>query len=215
MQIIETNIRFNGQLSNRTYTKYFVLHHAAHTNCSVYDVHQWHLNNGWSGIGYHFFISKDGKIYRGRPIYSVGAQCSGYNHNSIGICCEGNFEIERMSPEQKKAVAELLKYLHEIFKGAEIVGHSELKPTQCPGKNYPLAELKNYDKFFLNKGDKMEKEKIYNTLNEVPEWAKPTVKDLIESGALKGDTEGNLNITDDMIRSIIITIRYLTFKNLL
>lgn len=44
----------------------------------------------------------------------------------------------------------------------------------------------------------------YNSLEEIPEWGKTTVEKLINKGALKGDENGNLNITEEMLRTFVI-----------
>ncbi|MBQ8298678.1 MAG: S8/S53 family peptidase [Clostridia bacterium] len=44
----------------------------------------------------------------------------------------------------------------------------------------------------------------YNTLAEVPEWGKSTVEKLINKGALKGDENGNLNISEELLRTFVI-----------
>ena len=48
---------------------------------------------------------------------------------------------------------------------------------------------------------------IYNNLDEVPGWAKETVKKLINHGSLKGDTEGNLNLDLNLLRMLVINDR--------
>ena len=131
-----------GSMTKRKKTDLIVLHHAAATECSVEDVHRWHLANGWSGIGYHFFIRKDGSVWRGRPEDTVGAHTKGYNSTSIGICFEGNFETETMPDAQKRAGIELVAYLKEKYSVENVRGHGELKATACPGKNFPLDEMK-------------------------------------------------------------------------
>jgi len=75
--------------------KSIILHHALHPSCSIMDIHIWHLNNGWCGCGYHYFIRRDGQIWRGRPENKPGAHCkeSSMNFNSIGICLEGCYEF--------------------------------------------------------------------------------------------------------------------------
>ena len=45
--------------------------------------------NGWSDIGYHFFIEKDGYLRKGRPLCTQGAHCKGYN-DYVGICLQGS-----------------------------------------------------------------------------------------------------------------------------
>lgn len=145
MNIIEPKWSFTSGLSQRASTKYIALHHAEASSCSVYDIDAWHKEFGWSGIGYHFFVRKNGEIYRGRPIGSLGAHVKGMNNCSLGICAEGSYMKETMPAVQKKAIAELLDYLKtNFYPDAQIVGHREIGSSDCPGTNYPLDELKNY-----------------------------------------------------------------------
>ena len=44
----------------------------------------------------------------------------------------------------------------------------------------------------------------YKTLEDVPNWGKPTIEKLINKNALKGDENGNLNITNDLLRTLVI-----------
>ena len=62
MNIIEKTYNWNGSLKNRTSTKRIILHHAESKSCTADDIHRWHLANGWCGIGYHFFVRKDGDL---------------------------------------------------------------------------------------------------------------------------------------------------------
>lgn len=142
MQIIETDWKWKTSFGNRGSTKYIVLHHAAASTCSVADIHRWHQEKGWAGIGYHFFVRKDGSVYRGRPIGAVGAHCLGWNSNSIGICAEGNFQTDTMPDVQRNAILELIEYLKRIYPGVVVNGHRELDVTACPGINYPLTYIK-------------------------------------------------------------------------
>ena len=91
------NYSWNGKLSTRKSTTRIILHHAESSNCTADDIHQWHLNRGWIGIGYNFFVRKDGSIYRGRPENAVGSHASGANSNSIGICAEGRYMTETIT----------------------------------------------------------------------------------------------------------------------
>ena len=142
MKINKSNLSF-GSMSIRSKTKKLVLHHAAASKCSVDDVHRWHKNNGWSGIGYHFFVRKDGSIWEGRPLKYVGAHAYGNNSDSIGVCFEGNFENEKMPDVQKEAGKELVSYiLKEYPTITSVVRHKDLAATACPGKNFPFAEIK-------------------------------------------------------------------------
>lgn len=137
MDIIESKLNF-GKLETRKKTTYIILHHAAHSNCTVQDIHKWHINKLWSGIGYHFFITKDGIIYRGRPENAVGAHCKGYNYNSIGICVQGNYMNDIMPKIQSNAVSNLCKMLSQKYKIKKIYLHRELSKTNCPGINFKV-----------------------------------------------------------------------------
>lgn len=79
MNIIEKTYKWASKLSKRKSTKRIILHHAEAVKCTADDIHKWHLNNGWAGIGYHFFVRKDGSIYRGRPEDTLGSHAKGAN----------------------------------------------------------------------------------------------------------------------------------------
>lgn len=143
MTILDAGLKFNGEHRTRNSTNGIVLHHAGANVASVETVHNWHLGNGWIGIGYHFYVRKDGTIYRGRPDNWVGAHTYGHNSTKIGICAEGNFENEKMPPAQKNAIIELLAYIRGKYGDLKIYGHRDLCATACPGKNYPFDEIIN------------------------------------------------------------------------
>ena len=100
MKIIDANLPRNGNFTRRSATDEVILHHAEASSATVWDINQWHLDNGWVGIGYHYYIRKDGSIYRGRPEWAVGAHATGHNDRSIGICCEGAYMTETMPAAQ-------------------------------------------------------------------------------------------------------------------
>lgn len=233
MKVIETDWNWKNGLSVRPYTKYVVLHHAAARVCSPYQVDSWHKANGWSSIGYHFFIRKDGTIYRGRPEWAVGAHASGKNSESIGVCVEGNYDLETNMPTlQKNAIKDVLSYLKDKYPKAGIKGHKEVGATGCPGKYYPLQEMKDYwnEKKMEEKPmtseerakfnelvnivselqisvDKLANPMIYNYIDKnMPEYARPTIQKLVDKGILQGDENG-LGLTDDLLRVLVINDR--------
>lgn len=89
-------------------------------------------------IGYHFYITRDGDIHRGRPIEQIGAHCKNHNAHSIGICYEGGLSSEGVpmdtrTMEQKGSLLALLRELRVLFPGTLIVGHHDLNPIKpCP-----------------------------------------------------------------------------------
>jgi N-acetyl-anhydromuramyl-L-alanine amidase AmpD len=144
MHIIEKSYQWHGSLSKRQATDKIILHHAAASSCTADDVHRWHVANGWAGIGYHFFVRKDGSVYRGRPEGTIGAHVQGQNWNSIGVCFEGNFETDTMPEAQIKAGAELVAYLKAKYPKAVVTTHKlvSVEGTACPGKNFPFDRIK-------------------------------------------------------------------------
>lgn len=143
MNIIQSNVNFKSNMAYGNKPDTIVLHHAEISKCSVYDIHQWHLANGWAGIGYHYFVNKKGQIYTGRPENAVGAHCLGMNDHSIGICAEGSYMKETMLEVQKQAIVDLGQYIKDKYKMTKIGGHKEFYDTNCPGTNYPLKDIKN------------------------------------------------------------------------
>ena len=142
MNIIETNLKFKS-MNKRQSTDRLILHHSACSNCTAEQIHQWHLNNGWEGAGYHFLVRKDGNVYRLRPEEYIGAHAYGSNYNSIGICAEGNFENDTMPEAQKNSLIELVSYLKGKYGISKVLKHSDVNNTACPGKNYPFNEIVN------------------------------------------------------------------------
>ncbi len=142
MNIIQSNIVFNSNLSYGNEPDTIVLHHAEVSTCSAYDVDSWHKQQGWAGIGYHYFVGKDGSIYTGRSENAIGAHCLNYNAHSIGICAEGNYMTDTMPIAQKQALIELGEYIRGKYNIKIVGGHKEYYATDCPGTNYPLEEIK-------------------------------------------------------------------------
>ncbi len=141
MNIIEESYKWQKGLERRNSTRYIILHHRAGCG-SVQSIHSEHLARGWSGIGYHFYVRRDGTVYRGRPLDTVGAHCTGKNSVSVGVCFEGNYQADRIMPsEQLRSGRELVAYLQKIYPHAEIKGHRDFYATACPGRNFPFDEI--------------------------------------------------------------------------
>ena len=50
------------------------------------------LHRGFRDIGYHFYITRDGEIHRGRALEKIGAHCRNHNAHSVGVCYEGGLD---------------------------------------------------------------------------------------------------------------------------
>ena len=93
-----------------------------------------HRRRGFDGIGYHFYIRRDGTVHKTRPLWKVGAHCRGHNAHSIGICYEGGLDsagrpADTRTPEQRSALRLLIYQLEKCFKrNLAICGHRDLSP---------------------------------------------------------------------------------------
>lgn len=133
MNIIDVGLKFNSNMSRISSHDGIVLHHSGVTVLqSVEIIHNYHKSKGWAGIGYHYYIRKDGSVYRGRPEQFAGAHCLGANSNSIGICAEGDFDVETMNSSQKQAIIELVADIKRRYNIKWIKGHREILATSCP-----------------------------------------------------------------------------------
>lgn len=103
---------------------------------SAEDIHRWHLERGWDGIGYHQVIKLDGTVENGRPHYWIGSHASGFNQNSLGICLIGRDEF---SDAQWRSLEGLVLALHSEYPDAEVLGHHDLNSHKpCP--NFDVKE---------------------------------------------------------------------------
>ncbi len=123
---------------NMSKLKYLILHHASAQHATPEEIHIWHKQNGWAGAGYNIYITKDGvrHVMRGN---NIGAQCEGYNSISYGIGVEGDYDIEKEMPS-----AQFNTLVREIkkFPKLKIKLHKELGNTSCPGRYYPIENIK-------------------------------------------------------------------------
>lgn len=127
--------------TTRKSTECIILHHTADIVLPVEKLAQNHLKRGFNGAGYNWYVTKTGIKYQLRPIWAGGAHTIGWNSRSIGICAEGNFEIEAMPEVQKRAVAEVVDYCMDQYGKLLVYGHKNKWPTACPGKNYPFNSI--------------------------------------------------------------------------
>lgn len=197
MQIIETNLSF-GSLRTRQLTKRAIIHHSASQDVPASTIHTWHKNQGWAGIGYHFVIRNSGAIERGRPEHTIGSHSgpSG-NIDSIGIVLTGNFEINEPAKAQLNSLVWLLKnYLFPKYGQLKVIGHKDVMATACPGNLFPWET-------FLKGVQKV----IYKTFNDLPIWAKPTIQKMMARKSIQGDEKGDINLSEDMVRTFVILDR--------
>lgn len=105
---------------------------------TVSQIKQWHLQRGFSDIGYHYVIYRDGSVHIGRDESVIGAHCTGHNTNSIGVCYIGGVATDGKTPKdtrtagQKQSLVKLLKELKVKYPQASIHGHRNFANKACP-----------------------------------------------------------------------------------
>ena len=147
---------------------WLILHHSEATYPhDIEEVRLWHTlpkppkgekpisgvhGNGWNDVGYQYFLRKSGERQKGREEWVKGAHTWRYNGQSIGVCMEGNFDIEVPTYEQ---VLEFLNLCANIMKRHPMItpdrirGHRECASRKtCPGINVDLDRLRQLVKTY-------------------------------------------------------------------
>ncbi len=147
--IVETNLHFLS-LTERQSTTRIIIHHTGRddgqdTDSSAEDIHEYHLSQEMSGIGYHFVVRKNGTIERGRPETVQGAHAKYNNEDSIGIHLSGTFTstvkpTDAQIESTANLIADLCERYHIPTDRAHILGHKDVNSdTGCPGESLYAA----------------------------------------------------------------------------
>ena len=141
-------ILYSSQYQNYRRINLIVIHCSATRTTQRYtvgDCRRDHRARGFADIGYHYYITQEGTVHAGRPVYQEGAHATGYNRHSIGICYEGGLDIrgrpaDTRTPEQKDTLDKLIGRLREDYPGVKVVGHRDLPNVQ---KDCPCFDVKS------------------------------------------------------------------------
>lgn len=92
-----------------------------------------HRRRDFRGIGYHYYIRRDGTVVNTRPLELIGAHVKGHNAHSIGLCYEGGLDCDgkpadTRTPEQRSALRLLVHQLLTRFRNSYVCGHRDLSP---------------------------------------------------------------------------------------
>ncbi len=91
----------------------------------------------WPDLPYHFLISPDGRVFEGRPVVYEPETNTNYGVRShIGVQLWGNFETQRISPQQVASAVRLVAWLSQEYGvGDDLIrGHRDMaEGTSCPG----------------------------------------------------------------------------------
>lgn len=126
----------------RRSTDFLVVHCAATpptADIGAAEIRGWHLQKGWSDIGYAYVIRRNGAVELGRPDNQIGAHVAGHNANSLGICMVGGVDARQrpennFTAEQWASLQTLLMRLTQKYPKAKILGHRDFPGVAkaCP-----------------------------------------------------------------------------------
>ena len=209
--------------------RYIVMHYTAnngdtaHNNCDYY-----HRVGGLQASA-HYFVDEHGamqSVREGDTAWHCGARAYWHpecrNGNSIGIemCsrqrADGSYYIK---PETVANAAALAK---DIMQRYGIDTDHVLRHYDVTGKRCPMPWVDDPAQWvaFLamltpeHQNEEEEENMVkYKTIDDVPEWYRSEVQELMDAGALKGTGNGALDISEDVVRGAIIGMRYVEAKN--
>ena len=107
-------------------------------------IRKYHMeHNGWSDIGYHWYVDVYGGGHRGRQDEEIGAHVHGFNTHSLGLCVSGHGDIEAWNRHQLDEVVRQCTEWCKAYglKASAVMGHMETEAAggppvykTCPGK---------------------------------------------------------------------------------
>ena len=152
-------------------------------------------------------------------------QCTNYNSISIELCDEIKNGISDFSTATIENAVEFVKILmkkHHIDIN-HIIRHFDVNGKPCPLPYVDSAKWKEFKDMITGGSDltmsqyeelkkeiqalKEKQEKVYHYTTEVPEWGRPTIQKLLDKGLYKGASESDLNLHDNLLRTLVINDR--------
>lgn len=112
------------------------------------EIKKWHTDpkpegNGWSDIGYHYVIRRNGNLEMGRELALAGAHAKGRNANSIGVCLVGGLDKNGKSDAnftlpQYATLNSLIGELKQTYGEMPVIGHRDVPDS---GKDCPCFDV--------------------------------------------------------------------------
>lgn len=190
---------------------------------------------GGQSVCVHAFVQADGTVYQTLPWWMRGWHCGGSaNGTHIGVeMTEPDVSMsyaeaaEQITGTYRTAVALFAQlcgvYGLDPLADGVIIGHAE-GHRRGVASNHADPEL-SWNTYGMGytmdgfrravaeamAGAKEEEEETdmtrYNTVAEMPAWAREEAQRLIDRGALQGGTDGRLDLSEDMLRTMIVCQR--------
>lgn len=106
------------------------------------EIRNWHLQRGWSDIGYHWVIDKKGDIWAGRKETIPGAGVKGHNKHTIHLCWVGRdiCNIDQWAALVEKTAETAL--VHGVLL-ENILGHCEFPGVSKTCPNLNMTKFRN------------------------------------------------------------------------
>lgn len=211
--------------------RYIVMHYTANNGDTAKNNCDYYHRVGGLQASAHYFCDEHGAMQSVRECdtaWHCGARAYWHpecrNGNSIGIemCsrkrADGSYYIK---PE---TVANAAALAREIMQRYGIDTDHVLRHYDVTGKRCPMpwvddpAQWTAFKDMLTPKNTTTDEEDEddmvrYNKLEDVPDWAQDTVRALMDAGALGGVGGGNLDLSMDMIRGLVIGTKYAAARN--
>ena len=121
--------------------KYIMIHHTGSNKLTWEQLKSLHCGqlHKWPSIGYHYFVRKDGYIYKCNNWNFVVNGCKDFNTSVIHICLEGNYNYDDFNHDFNSLFDAIYADLDSKVRIEQIIKHCDKKNTECPGSNCIVA----------------------------------------------------------------------------
>lgn len=209
--------------------RYIVMHYTANNGDTAKNNCDYYHRVGGLQASAHYFVDEHGamqSVREGDTAWHCGARAYWHpecrNGNSIGIemCsrkrADGSYYI---LPETVVNAAALAREIMQRY-GIDtdhVVRHYDVTGKRCPMPwvNDPAQWTAFLAMLTPEHPNEEEEENMvkYKTIDDVPEWYRSEVQELMDAGALKGTGNGAIDISEDVVRGAIIGMRYTEARN--
>lgn len=208
--------------------RYIVMHYTANNGDTARNNCDYYHRVGGLQASAHYFVDEHGamqSVREGDTAWHCGAEAGRRywhpecrNANSIGIemCsrkrADGSYYILPETVENAAALA------REIMQRYGIDTDHVLRHYDVTGKRCPMpwvddpAQWAAFKDMLTPKNTTTDEEDEddmvrYNTIDDVPAWARSTIKEMMDAGMISGIGGGNLDLSADMLRMLYVMWR--------
>lgn len=132
--------------------KRIIIHHTASDTMTATDVAQYHVSvRQYPAIAYHYFITKEGKIFQTNKLEDISWHTANNNSDSISIVLQGNYSRDIVPGYMYDNLNELISQIREVINIKQICLHRDLVKTECPGRYFYPLMLSVHRKLIVSK----------------------------------------------------------------